>query len=104
MTRTVVSRLVGAFLLIYGVGAIVMGWWAYNVTHEAFVSVRNFTTAFEQERDKATQALRGATDLLGGRSAAAGSTSGSPSLPGGSPSVQGLRDRLRGLFGGGQPQ
>src|SRR5919199_4193563 len=61
------SRVAGAFLLVHGLAAILMAWWAYSVTHEAFASVRSFTTAFQHERSQAEDALRGAVPLLGSR-------------------------------------
>jgi hypothetical protein len=109
MARTVVLRILGAFLLVYGVGAIVMGWWAYSVTHEAFANVRSFTSLLDQERSKATQALKGVGDLIGMRDSSQAAVNpgpaGSPSVPGAPQIIQrgeGLRDRLRGIFGGGQ--
>ena len=96
MARTVATRLIGAFLLVYGLAAIVMGWWAYSVTHEAFTSVRSFTSAFERERDRAVEAIQGATGLLGGGSAEGSGSSGGPRVL----QADGLRDRLRGILGG----
>lgn len=97
--RIVGSRLLGAFLLVYGIGAILLSWWAYSVTHEAYSGIRNFTSAFERERAQATDALQGASSLQGGRNTAAPGTqaSGGPAV---AQQAQGLRDRLRGVLGG----
>lgn len=97
MARTVAIRLIGAFLLVYGLAAIVMGWWAYSVTHEAFTSVRSFTSAFERERNRALEALQGATGLLGGGSAEGSGSGGGPRVL---QQADGLRERLRGILGG----
>jgi hypothetical protein len=87
--------LIGAFLLVYGLAAILTGWWAYSVTREAFAGVRNFTTAFERERTRALDTLQSVTGVLGGRT-------GSGDQPGGSipQQAEGLAQRLRSVFGG----
>jgi hypothetical protein len=97
--RTITLRLLGAFLLVYGIAAILLSWWAYSVTHEAYTGVRNFTAAFERERTQATDALQGASGLLGGRgsTAAGAQPSSGPAIP---QRAQGLRDRLGGLLSG----
>lgn len=97
MARTIATRLIGAFLLVYGLAAIVMGWWAYSVTHEAFTSVRNFTTAFERERNRALEAIQGATGLLGGDSGAGSGSNGGPRVL---QQAGGLGEKLRGILGG----
>src|SRR5438874_408651 len=100
--RTVASRLLGAFLLVYGIGAILLSWWAYSVTHEAYSGIRSFTSAFERERAQATDALQDASGLLGGRDSAAPAapSSGGQAV---AQQAQGLRDRLRGVLGGAPP-
>src|SRR4051794_19178608 len=98
MTRTIALRLLGVFLLLYGLSAVLVSWWAYSITHEAYSNVRSFTTAFERERNAAAEALQRATGLLGGgQSGPAGSAAGGAALVQG---AQGLRETLSGLFGG----
>lgn len=94
--RTLLIRLAGVFLFVYGLSAILMGWWAYSVTHEAFTSVRNFSAIFDRERGRALDALQGATGILGGRDEA-NASSGAPRIV---QRAEGLADRLRGLLGG----
>src|SRR5712691_11520437 len=94
MARTIFVRLAGVFLIVYGIAAILLGWWAYSVTHEAFTGVRTFTTAFEPERTRALDALQGATGIISGTSSPGSSTGTAPQV------AEGLRDRLRGLLGG----
>jgi hypothetical protein len=92
MARTVATRLLGAFLLVYGLVAVLTGWWAYSVTREAFVSVRSFSTAFERERDRAMEALQGVTGVLGLSDGQSGSSAPRP--------TESLAQRLRGILGG----
>jgi len=96
MGYTVLSKLAGAFLLLYGIAAIAIAWEANSAVSEAFGSIRVFTTAFQRERDQAVGALQSASGLLGGR----GSTTGAGGTAAAPQAGQGLRDRLRGLFGG----
>jgi hypothetical protein len=95
MARTVATRLLGAFLLVYGLAAVLTGWWAYSVTREAFVSVRSFSTAFERERNRAMEALQGVTGVLGGREGSGGQSGSALPQQAGS-----LAERLRGILGG----
>src|SRR6266571_8969884 len=97
MANTVWGKLAGAFLLLYGIAAIVVAWEAHQATNQAFGSIRTFTTTFQRERDQAAGALQSASGLLGG-SAGSGASAGSTSAP--AQGGAGLRDRLRGLFGG----
>ena len=103
MTRTVLGPLAGVFLLVYGIGSIIMSWWAYSVTSSAFTSVRTFTAAFDRERADAAAAVQRAGGLLGRRDGASSGTPGAGS--GGGPAIargpDELRDRLRGILGGG---
>src|SRR5262245_43456955 len=96
MGNTVLSKLAGAFLLLYGIAAIGIAWEAHSAASEAFTSIRSFTAAFQRERDAAAGALQSAAGLLGGRdNQGSGASSGSGTSGGG-----GLRGRLRGLLGG----
>ena len=94
MARTLGSGVLGVFLLIYGAGTMLMAWWGYSVTHEAYSSVRSFATVFDQERAQVTEALQGVTGLLAGQPAA--TSAAAPSS--GTAPAQGLRDRLQSLF------
>ena len=116
MTRSVVGPLAGGFLLIYGISAVVLSWWAYSVTQSAITSVRTFTSAFERERAEAAAAVERAGGILGRRDGAASGAARIPGLPGivrgdGPATARGdgpaiargpdaLRDRLRGVLGG----
>jgi len=102
MGNTVLNRLVGAFLLLYGIAALAIAWEAHSATSQAFGSLRTFTTAFERERDAASGALQSAAGLLGGRDTSSTGASGS-TIPAAGQGTQGLRGRLRGLLGGTSP-
>jgi len=97
MGNTVLSKLAGAFLLLYGIAAIAIAWEAHSAATQAFTSIRSFTAAFQHERDAAAGALQSASGLLGGRGNQGSGASGGS---GASQSGGGLRDRLRGLLGG----
>ena len=74
MPRTTVFRLLGVLLLVYGFTAIVLSWYAYSLTREAFGGIRTFATLFERERTQALDTLKGAVGLLG--DPGSGATSG----------------------------
>ena len=94
MPRTTVFRLLGVLLLVYGVTAILLSWYAYSLTHQAFGGIRTFATLFERERTQALDTLKGAVGLLGD----AGNSVGSG--PGLGSRVAGIQDQIRGLLGG----
>src|SRR5215212_5219799 len=94
MPRTTVFRLLGVLLLVYGFTAIVLSWYAYSLTREAFGGIRTFATLFERERTQALDTLKGAVGLLGDPGSGAG---GGPAL---GSRVAGIQDQIRGLLGG----
>jgi len=108
MVRTAASRVAGALLLLYGLAAVAMGWWAYSVTREAYASIRSFSAVFDRERGRAVEASRGLSDLTRSRDPVAG-----PQPPGAAPTpsagpalareVQRIEDRLGGILGGARP-
>jgi hypothetical protein len=94
MPRTTVFRLLGVLLLVYGFTAILLSWYAYSLTREAFGGIRTFATLFERERTQALDTLKGAVGLLGDAGSGAGNV---PAL---GSRVAGIQDQLRGLLGG----
>src|SRR5687768_6843423 len=94
MSRMTVFRLLGVLLLVYGFTAILLSWYAYSLTREAFGGIRSFATLFERERTQALDTLKGAVGLLGDPGNSVGSGPGLGSR------VAGIQDQIRGLLGG----
>jgi hypothetical protein len=95
MPRTTVFRLFGVLLLVYGFSAILLSWYAYSLTREAFGGIRSFATLFERERTQALDTLKGAVGLLGDAGGSSADTG-----PGLGSRVAGIQGQIRGLLGG----
>ncbi|MCC7105138.1 MAG: hypothetical protein IT307_08360 [Chloroflexi bacterium] len=125
--RSTTQKLLAATLVLYGIAAIFMAIVSYNVTHEAFTSVRNFASLLKTEREKVASTLQGITGLFtsggAGQQSSGGPLSGplggllggnrggsSEAAPSATPSTGAqepggrLGEAIRGLLGGERSQ
>ncbi|MFN0071960.1 MAG: hypothetical protein ACKVVP_10790 [Chloroflexota bacterium] len=66
MNRDATFRVVGVFSLCFGIVLLALCWWSYTITHQAFESIRTFSSLLEQQRIQAVRAVDDAMGLITG--------------------------------------